>query len=62
MTAVTQGGFGDELATQVPAAAFDDLDSPVERVGAPVAAAPLREPEAGPGPRRGDAHDPRKFG
>ena len=44
--AVTQGGFGAELAARVQAAAFDDLDSPVERVGAPVAVAPLTEPGA----------------
>ena len=46
MTAVAQGGFGAELAARVQAAAFDDLDSPVERVGAPVAVAPLTEPGA----------------
>jgi 2-oxoisovalerate dehydrogenase E1 component len=44
--AVAQGGFGAELAARVQAAAFDDLDSPVERVGAPVSVGPLTAPGA----------------
>jgi acetoin:2,6-dichlorophenolindophenol oxidoreductase subunit beta len=39
--AVTHGGFGAEIAAAVQNAAFDDLDAPVERVGAPFQPVPL---------------------
>jgi pyruvate/2-oxoglutarate/acetoin dehydrogenase E1 component len=39
--AVEHGGFGGEIAAQVQAAAFDFLDAPVERVGAPFTPVPL---------------------
>jgi pyruvate dehydrogenase E1 component beta subunit len=39
--AVEHGGFGAEIAAQVQAAAFDYLDAPVGRVGAPFAPIPL---------------------
>jgi pyruvate dehydrogenase E1 component beta subunit len=42
--AVEHGGFGAELVAQVQAAAFDDLDAPVERVGAPFAPVPFSPP------------------
>jgi pyruvate dehydrogenase E1 component beta subunit len=42
--AVTQGGFGGELAAQVQEAAFDELDAPVARVGAPFAPVPFSPP------------------
>jgi acetoin:2,6-dichlorophenolindophenol oxidoreductase subunit beta len=42
--AVEHGGFGAEIAAAVQAAAFDDLDAPVERVGAPFAPVPLSPP------------------
>jgi pyruvate/2-oxoglutarate/acetoin dehydrogenase E1 component len=42
--AVEHGGFGAELAAQVQRAAFDDLDAPVERVGAPFAPVPFSPP------------------
>jgi pyruvate dehydrogenase E1 component beta subunit len=39
--AVEHGGFGGEIAAQVQATAFDDLDAPIERVGAPFSPVPL---------------------
>jgi pyruvate dehydrogenase E1 component beta subunit len=42
--AVVHGGFGAEIAAQAQAAAFDDLDAPVVRVGAPFAPVPFSPP------------------
>jgi pyruvate dehydrogenase E1 component beta subunit len=42
--AVQTGGFGAEITAQVQAAAFDDLDAPVARVGAPFAPIPFSPP------------------
>jgi pyruvate/2-oxoglutarate/acetoin dehydrogenase E1 component len=42
--AVEQGGFGAELAARVQSAAFDHLDAPVERVGAPFTPVPFSPP------------------
>jgi pyruvate dehydrogenase E1 component beta subunit len=39
--AVRHGGFGAEIAAAVQHAAFDYLDAPVERVGAPFQPIPL---------------------
>ncbi|MFL5860648.1 MAG: alpha-ketoacid dehydrogenase subunit beta [Solirubrobacteraceae bacterium] len=42
--AVRTGGFGAELAAELQAAAFDYLDAPVQRVGAPFTPVPLSPP------------------
>ncbi|HVA30223.1 MAG TPA: alpha-ketoacid dehydrogenase subunit beta [Gaiellaceae bacterium] len=42
--AVEHGGFGAEIAAQVQAAAFDFLDAPVARIGAPFAPIPFSAP------------------
>jgi pyruvate dehydrogenase E1 component beta subunit len=42
--AVVQGGVGGEIAARVQAAAFDELDAPIARVGAPFAPVPLSAP------------------
>jgi pyruvate dehydrogenase E1 component beta subunit len=42
--AVEHGGFGAEIAAQVQGAAFDFLDGPVARVGAPFAPIPFSPP------------------
>jgi acetoin:2,6-dichlorophenolindophenol oxidoreductase subunit beta len=42
--AVEHGGFGAEIAAAVQAAAFDYLDGPIERVGAPFTPVPLSPP------------------
>ena len=42
--AVAFGGFGAEIAAEVGKAAFDSLDAPIERVGAPFTPIPLSPP------------------
>jgi len=42
--AVQNGGFGAELVAAVQTAAFDELDAPIERVGAPFAPIPFSPP------------------
>jgi pyruvate dehydrogenase E1 component beta subunit len=53
--AVEQGGFGAELAAQLQHMAFDELDAPIERVGAPFTPIPFTPPlEDAYLPGRGD--------
>ena len=53
--AVAHGGFGAEIAAQVQEAAFDELDAPIVRVGAPFAPVPFSPPlEDAYLPGRGD--------
>src|SRR5262245_35926810 len=42
--AVAHSGFGAEIVAQVQDAAFDDLDAPIRRVGAPFAPIPFSPP------------------
>jgi acetoin:2,6-dichlorophenolindophenol oxidoreductase subunit beta len=42
--AVEHGGAGAEIASQVQHDCFDDLDAPVERVGAPFTPIPFSPP------------------
>ena len=41
---MTAGGFGAELAAQLQAAAFDYLEAPIQRVGAPYTPVPVSPP------------------
>ena len=55
--AVRTGGFGAELAAELQAAAFDYLDAPVQRVGAPFMPVPLSPSlEDGYRPQSDDIH------
>ena len=42
--AVVHGGFGAEIAAQVQETAFDELDAPIARIGAPFAPVPFSPP------------------
>jgi acetoin:2,6-dichlorophenolindophenol oxidoreductase subunit beta len=42
--AVSTGGFGAELAAQLQAAAFDYLEAPIQRIGAPYTPVPVSPP------------------
>jgi pyruvate/2-oxoglutarate/acetoin dehydrogenase E1 component len=42
--AVEHGGFGAELVAEVQAVAFDHLDAPIQRVGAPFTPIPVSPP------------------
>jgi acetoin:2,6-dichlorophenolindophenol oxidoreductase subunit beta len=42
--AVAHGGFGAEVVAQVQVAAFDELDAPIARIGAPFAPVPFSPP------------------
>ena len=57
--AVEHGGFGAEIAAAVQAAAFDFLDAPIERVGAPFAPVPFSPGARGRLPAR-QRRDPRR--